>query len=70
MGNNLMLIGLHLFLLPVVFHALKYVRIEEIFKKNTPSEIVKIIYIGLVIAITQLVVQYFVTVFALIEGLF
>lgn len=65
-----MLIGLHLFLLPVVFHVLKYVRIEEIFKKNTPPEIVKIIYIGLVIAITQLVVQYFVTVFALIEGLF
>ena len=57
-------------LLPFVFHALKYIRIEEIFRKSTPPGVIKIIYVGIVIAITQLIVQYFTTVFALIDGLF
>lgn len=70
MVNNVFLISLHLMLLPIVFQTLKYTRIEEIFKNGTPPGIIRLIYFGATIAITQLIIQYFVTVFALIDGLF
>ena len=70
MGTNLFIITLHLVLLPMVFQMLQYIRIEEIFKKNTPSGMIKLIYVFLTVAITQLVIGYFTTVFGLIDGLF
>jgi len=69
-GTNLFIITLHLVLLPMVFQMLQYIRIEEIFKKNTPSGMIKLIYVFLTVAITQLVIGYFTTVFGLIDGLF
>jgi len=66
---NLFIIIMHLALLPLIFHILKFIRIEEIFKRNTPPNIITLIYLVLTIAITQLIIQYFVTVFALIDEL-
>ena len=67
---NLFIITMHLVLLPIIFHLLKFLRIEEIFKRHTPPNIITLVYVMLTIAITQLVVQYFVTVFTLIETMF
>ena len=64
---NLFIIVMHLALLPLIFHILKFLRIEEIFKRNTPPNIITLMYLILTIAITQLVIQYFVTVFTLID---
>jgi len=69
-GNILFVITLHFVLLPFVFQLLKYIRIDEIFKKNTPPGMIKLIYIGLTVALTQLIIGYFTTVFSLIDGLF
>ena len=69
-GANLFIIVMHLVLLPIVFHILKFLRIEEIFKRHTPSNIITLMYLVLTIAITQLVIQYFVTVFTLIDDVF
>jgi len=70
MMNQIFLILLHLALLPIIFHLLKFLRIEEIFKRHTPPNIITAMYLVLTIAITQLVIQYFVTVFTLIESIF
>jgi len=69
-GNSLFIIIMHLALLPFIFHILKYVRIEEMFKRKTPPNIITLVYLVLTIAITQLVIQYFVTVFTLIDVIF
>ena len=69
-GTNLFIITLHLALLPFIFHILRFLRIEEIFKRHTPPAIITFTYLILTIAITQLVVQYFVTVFRLIDDMF
>ena len=69
-GTNLFMIIMHLVLLPVVFNVLKFVRIEEIFKRHTPSNMITLVYLFLTIAITQLIIQYFVTVFTLIDTIF
>lgn len=69
-GTNLFIITLHFVLLPVVFQLLKYIRVEEIFKKSTPLGMIKLIYIGLTVALTQLIIGYFTTLFSLIDGLF
>jgi len=69
-STNLFIIVMHLALLPLIFHILKYLRIEEIFKRHTPPNIITLMYLVLTIAITQLVIQYFVTVFTLIEDVF
>jgi len=69
-ASNILIIILHLALLPLIFHLLKFLRIEEIFKRNTPPNIITFVYLILTIAITQLVIQYFVTVFTLIETIF
>ena len=65
--GNLFIIILHLLLLPVVFHVLRFLRVEEMFKRHTPVNMISLGYIILTIAITQLVIQYFVTVFTLID---
>ncbi|MCL1991026.1 MAG: hypothetical protein FWG67_09080 [Defluviitaleaceae bacterium] len=67
---NVFIIILHLALLPLVFHLLKFLRLEEMFKRHTPDNMLIFAYLVLTIAITQLVIQYFVTVFTLIETLF
>jgi len=67
---NLFIIVMHLALLPVIFHLLKFLRIEEMFKRHTPPNIITLMYLVLTIAITQLIIQYFVTVFTLIETIF
>ena len=67
---KLFIIIMHLALLPLIFHILKFLRIEEIFKRHTPPNIITLMYLILTIAITQLVIQYFVTVFTLIDTLF
>ena len=69
-GTNLFLIILHFVLLPMVFFILRYLRIEEIFKRQTPPQVITLVYFALTIAITQLIIQFFTTVFALIDGLF
>ena len=69
-GTNLFVIVMYLALLPVIFHLLKFLRIEEMFKRHTPPNIITLMYLVLTIAITQLVIQYFVAVFALIETIF
>lgn len=69
-STNLFIIVMHLALLPLIFHILKYLRIEEIFKRHTPPNIIILVYLMLTIAITQLIIQYFVTVFTLIEDVF
>jgi len=69
-GANLFIIIMHLALLPLIFHILKFIRVEEIFKRNVPPNIITLMYLVLTIAITQLVIQYFVTVFTLIEDVF
>lgn len=69
-GTNLFIITLHLALLPVIFHILKFLRIEEMFKRHTPPAIITFLYLILTIAMTQLVIQYFVTVFTLIDDIF
>jgi len=69
-GTSLFTITLHFALLPVVFQLLKYIRVEEIFKKGTPLGMIKLIYVGLTVAITQLIIGYFTSVFSLIDGLF
>jgi len=69
-ANSILIIVLHLALLPLIFHVLKFLRIEEMFKRNTPPNMITLMYIILTIAITQLVIQYFVTVFTLIETIF
>jgi len=68
--SNLFIIIMHLALLPFIFHILKYIRIEEMFKNRTPPNIITLVYLILTIAITQLVIQYFVTVFTLIDTIF
>lgn len=68
--GNLFIIILHLALLPLIFHFFKFLRIEEMFKRHTPSNIIALVYIVLTIAVTQLIIQYFVTVFTLIDTLF
>ena len=68
--TKLFLVMMHLILLPVVFQVLKYIRVEEIFKRSTPPNIITIAYIFLTIAITQLVIAYFTTVFNLIDAVF
>lgn len=69
-ATHLFIIFMHLALLPLIFHLLKFMRLEEMFKRNTPPNIITLIYLILTIAITQLVIQYFVTVFTLIETIF
>ena len=64
---NVFFIIMHLVLLPVIFHLLKFLRIEEMFKRQTPASVITLLYIILTIAIAQLVIQYFTTVFRLIE---
>ena len=68
--GNLFIVILHLALLPLIFHLLKFLRLEELFKRHTPPNIVTLMYLVLTIAITQLVIQYFVTVFTLIDTIF
>lgn len=70
MEANIILIMLHLILLPFVFQILKYLRIEEMFKRGTPPVMIKLIYAGLCVAFTQLIISYFSTIFTLIDGLF
>ena len=70
MEINIFLIILHLALLPLIFHLLKFLRIEDIFKRQTPPNIMMLVYIVLTIVITQLIIQYFTTVFTLIETTF
>ena len=69
-GINLFIVALHLALLPVVFHLSRFLRIEEMFKRRTPPGIITLLYLMLTIAITQLVIQYFVTVFTLVDNVF
>ena len=69
-GTNIFIITMHLVLLPVIFYILKFVRIEEMFKRHTPSNIITLVYLVLTIAITQLVIGYFVNVFTLIDTIF
>ena len=68
--GNLLIVILHLVLLPVIFHLLKFLRIEEIFKRQTPPNMMMLMYLVLTIAMTQLVIGYFVTVFTLIDTIF
>ena len=68
--GNLFIIILYLALLPLIFHLLRFLRLEEMFKRHTPPNIITLIYIVMTIAITQLVLQYFVTVFTLIDTVF
>ena len=70
MEINIFLIIFHLALLPLIFHLLKFLRIEDIFKRQTPPNIMMLVYIVLTIVITQLIIQYFTTVFTLIETTF
>ena len=65
---SMMLIFLHLVLLPIVFHLLKYVRLDEMFKQGTPPQIIVLLYLILSLAITQLVINYFANVFDLIHN--
>ena len=70
MEMNIFLIILHLALLPLIFHLLKHLRLEDMFKRNTPPNLILLLYIILTIAITQLIIGYFATVFTLIETIF
>ena len=64
---SLFIVFMHLVLLPPVFKMLQYVRLDEIFKRNTPPNIIILMYILLTIAITQLVLGYFFTLFTAFE---
>lgn len=70
MEMNIFLIIMHIALLPMVFHLLKHLRIEDMFKRRTPPNVITLLYLVLTIAITQLVIQYFTTVFTLIQQIF
>jgi len=65
----LLIILLHLVMLPLVFHMLKYMRLEEAFKRHTPPQIIAMLYVILSIAVTQLVIGYFVNLFTAIYDL-
>lgn len=67
--NAMFLIVLHLGLLPVVFNGLKYLRLEELFKRRTPPQFIGMFYVILSIAITQLVLTYVINLYGLVEGL-
>jgi len=62
-------ITLYLITFPLVFHILKYVRLEEIFRRNTPSQLIAMAYVLLSIAVTQLLLSYFVQLFGMIAEL-
>lgn len=66
----LFIVFMHLMLLPLVFKVLQYVRIDEIFKSHTPTNLIILMYFLLTIAITQLVIGYFVTIFAQLNEVF
>lgn len=66
----LFIVFIHLILLPFVFKLLEYVRLDEIFKKRTPPKIITLMYLLLAIAITQLVIGYFVTMFTQLGEVF
>jgi len=66
MEMTIFLIILHLAMLPLIFHLLKHLRLEDMFKRNTPPNLISILYIILTIAITQLIIGYFTNVFSLI----
>jgi len=67
---HLFLIIIHLAMLPATFSLLKYMRIEELFKRNTPPNVVVLLYVFLTIAISQLVIGFFVNLFSSINLLF
>jgi uncharacterized membrane protein YwzB len=66
----LFIVFLHLMLLPLVFKVLQYVRLNEIFKSHTPPNLIILMYFLLTIAMTQLVIGYFVTIFTQLSTVF
>ncbi|MCL2560116.1 MAG: hypothetical protein FWE07_06475 [Turicibacter sp.] len=66
----LFVVFLYIVLLPVVFKVLQYTRLDEMFKRKTPPNFMVLMYVLLTIAITQLVVGYFVAVFGWLGEVF
>lgn len=66
----LFIVFLHLVLLPLVFKVLQYVRLDEMFKRHTPPNLIIFMYFLLTIAITQLVIGYFVTILTQLSEVF
>lgn len=64
-----LIIVLYIALVPFIFHLLRYLRIEEIFKRGTPINIISLTYVALSLAISQLILNYFVSLFATIRDL-
>ena len=66
----LFIVFVHLIALPLVFKMLQYVRLDEIFKSHTPPNFIILMYFLLTIAITQLVIGYFVAIFTGLSEVF
>jgi len=69
-STPLLIVLIHLMSLPVIFKALQYVRLDEIFKRHTPPSFIILMYLLLTIAIAQLVIGYFVTIFTRLSEVF
>ena len=66
----LLIVSVHLILLPLIFNLLRYVRLEELFKRQTSAYVVTVVYFVLTIALTQLIIGYFVNVFTFLSEVF
>jgi len=63
---SIFIVLLYIVTLPLMFHLLRYIRLEELFKRRTPPEIIAMLYIVISIAMTQLVLGYFISLFTTI----
>ena len=66
----LFIVFLHLALLPLVFKMLQFMRLDEAFKRHTPPNVIIFMYLLLTVAITQLVLGYFITIFEHLSEVF
>ena len=66
----LFVVFLHIVLLPLVFRMLQWTRLDELFKRSTPPQLIVALYFLIAIALTQLVLAYFVTIFTQLSLVF
>ena len=66
----LFIVGLYVLLVPLIFSLLTRLRLEEAFRKGSHSWQITLLYVVLTLAISRLVIDYFVGIFSLLGQVF
>ena len=60
----------YILILPISFRMLMALRLEDLFKRGTPRQVIVAFYFLMSVAVSQLFISYFIQVFTLVSQIF